>query len=381
MSDLITDALTGEGVAPRVTNAVALTFSSIRLTFSEPMTRDSALELAANYTLYADGGLEPYVISVVPDAGSSPTFVDLYLSGPMSPGTNNYAIVVANVVDLAGNVIDGDYNYWIFGPGSADFRVVLASAVESNLLRVWFSFEPRHLSPMGTLDALNRLNWTLGVTAGSASVPVVEQVEDARARALPSFSLAWSVDLRVDRALEQRSTYQAVAASVVPSASGTALAVSPYDRASCAGIAVAGTRRPRRAQQTLQGVDFKYLTFEGRFALNSRGDLDLHGGIEALKKRVIRRMMTVPGAFTHLPGYGVGLRSKRLFNATEHAKLRAEILRQIRQEEEVEDLTVKIDVAPTRTYLLVSLVVRMRTGGAFTLGFEVPDEGPVLLAS
>lgn len=374
----------GIGVAPQLASAQVLSFMTVRLTFSEPMTLDTALLLPANYVVSAGVGSDARAaLSLVPGPGVSPTFVDLYLDGPMTPGVGNYTVEVTNVVDAVGNTIDPAHDTLTFGPGPNDFRVLLVTPVESNLLRVYFTQEPRHLSPLGDTDALSRLNWSISIASGLAPAPVVERVENALARPLdvPGYAAAWSVDLRVDRVLQQRAWYLVVASSAIVSATGVTLSLSPYDRGTSPGIMVPPERRPRRPRTTTRGTDFFFDTFAGRYVLTSSGDIAVHSGLDALKKRIIRRLITTPGSFSHLPSYGAGLRAKRLFTSTEVASMRGAILRQVRQEEEVADASVAIDLHESRLYVKVTVRVKVRTGGAFALGFEVPEEGPILLSA
>lgn len=66
------------------------------------------------------------------------------------------------------------------------------------------------------------------------------------------------------------------------------------------------------------------------------GDYATVTGIALVKKLILRRLMTAPGSFFHLPNYGLGLLSaKDLFRPGDLVKLQAEVERQVRLEPEV----------------------------------------------
>lgn len=125
------------------------------------------------------------------------------------------------------------------------------------------------------------------------------------------------------------------------------------------------------------GVDLFYDSFTGAYRLDPRGDLDLHAGIDALKKRVIRRLITTPGSFYHLPDYGVGLECKEPFNSTNLGRIQAEIIRQLRQEEEILELEVQV-ASPAPDVLVVKIRARTAAGRPFGLALEQRPEGPVV---
>ena len=271
------------------------------------------------------------------------------------------------------------------------FRVVLATPVNSNTVRAFLSKEPRHISPLSANDALNRLNWDLSIFSGPGKIPEVEAVENAQPRpgllgpidtggTIGPIPTGWSVDLRLARRILQATTYLTLAGAAIDSADGADdMAAAPDDRDDHPGITV--ERDPVRRQPVIvqnAGVDLRYDFFEGRYLLDAKADLDVHAGAEFLKKRIIRRLISRPGGFFHLPTYGVGLTVKEPFNATRLAQLRGEILRQIRQEEDVEDLSV--DVASTAPGVLI-IKIRARTarGEGVSLGLEFREDGQVFV--
>ena len=260
------------------------------------------------------------------------------------------------------------------------FRVVLLTPTGSNTLRLYFNKEPRHNSPLGASDGLSRMNYTLSVVSGPGAAPVIEAVENPAPRPddVVGFPLAWSVDLRLDRRILANTVYLVIASASLLAADDDPMAASPLDRDDAPGDITARTKPREAPPATRPGVDFQYDFFSGVFQIDPRGDLGVHAGIQALKKRILRRLLSRPGGFYHLPTYGVGLRVKEASGAGELNRLRQRIFDQIRQEEEVADLDVRVAfLAPGA--LLVAMRVRAVEGTEFGLEFEVPSEGPLLL--
>lgn len=102
---------------------------------------------------------------------------------------------------------------------------------------------------------------------------------------------------------------------------------------------------------------------------------DAHGGyaqqrgVELLRKLILRRLTTAPGAYAHLPNYGAGLTTGRLIRPTDLPGLRAEIARQVELEPEVREVGVTLTLG--HNTLRISLTVT--SGGAtLPMTFEVP---------
>lgn len=263
-------------------------------------------------------------------------------------------------------------------PPGADFELIFATPLNSNTIRAWFTVEPQHRSVIGANDALNRLLWTPSVLIGTAIAPIVEVIENVHANELPLYPDAWSVDIRVDRRLDVRSTYRIVVASNIVSALGVMLSPG-FDRGEFPGIINIEPRIRPVATVVTRGVDLRYDFFEGRYILDDRRDIDVHGGIVALKKRIIRRLVTAPGEISALPDYGCGLQSKKLINTTNINDVRARIEQQIRKEEEVTGLNLQLSVFAG--VLVVALKIRVRSAGVVPLRVEIPEDGPIRVAA
>lgn len=251
---------------------------------------------------------------------------------------------------------------------SPTFRLLFATALNSNTVRVYLSAEPRHVGPLGSADVLNRDNWELGlVSAGDPKVvePEIGKLENvqfagdflvASGIAEPN---AFSVDIRTARRLaNQDSTFRVVASTAIEDKLGTyTIPPDPYDRDDFPGVMVVRTREARRPARERQArEDLHYDFFAGTYRLDQSDDLGLHSGDDALKKRIIRRILTSPGQFRHLERYGVGrVDVKKLFDATRLGELRLAVIRQVKEEEEVS--SVSVDASFTAGVLFLAVTV------------------------
>lgn len=261
-----------------------------------------------------------------------------------------------------------------------------ATPLNSNTVRVIFAEEPRHVSQLGATDSLRRDNWTLELVDNGGDLLVVEPSIEVVENALPQPSivtglpdLPWSVDLRTDRRLIEKATYRIIANTDIVSADGSlTVPPDPDDRAEFPGIHVSRDNVRRSPTEVRNaGVDLRYDFFEGRYLLDPKDDLDVHDGLEFLKKRVIRRLITTPGGFYHLETYGVGLESKQVFSSLSTAELQVKIIQQLKLEEEI--VQVAVDVVFEAGILFVGIRARTRQRGALILNLQVPEDGEVVV--
>lgn len=103
----VSGSFVGLGVDPRVASAVALASNSVRVTFTELMEANAALTNVANYVLTPDVGSSARTVTAVTVEGTAPSpYVVLTLDGTLTPGSDNYQLLVTNVEDAAGNPLD-----------------------------------------------------------------------------------------------------------------------------------------------------------------------------------------------------------------------------------------------------------------------------------
>lgn len=276
---------------------------------------------------------------------------------------------------------------------AATFRIITCTPLNSNTVRVYFSREPKHVSPLAPNDALYRPNWSIVLTTGALGVtePVVEAPSNVRPATaeevdLVAYPEAHSIDVQFDRRIIWNSTYTITAATAIRSAdlvddlTPASTAIPPANECTFPGIFIQRPRRLTRAARTRTGVDLQYSFFRGVFGVDSGNDLDTESGNVALKKRVIRRLMSTPGGFPHLPEYGVGLRVKEPLQSTSLSELRTRIRDQILEEPEVADAEVFLD-RPVPDVLIVLTNITTSAEQSFALRFNVPSNGAIRVAA
>lgn len=140
---------------------------------------------------------------------------------------------------------------------------------------------------------------------------------------------------------------------------------------------------PTKIDQGIGGKDIAFLhrsldpksTYEPSLALSSfdvfEGDYAIDSGLTNLKKRIIRRMITSPGTFAHMPTYGVGIPNyiKRLNRSDVISKLETDIKLQIEQEPDIVQSSVKIvNVKPE----LCRVDIRIKTSDGKNYSLSTP---------
>lgn len=111
----------------------------------------------------------------------------------------------------------------------------------------------------------------------------------------------------------------------------------------------------------------------GTFRIDAQGDYAFDEGVETLRKRVVRRLVTVKGGFAHLPTYGVGITTlgKRLAVAATLATVAADAEAQIRDEPDVAEVAVRPVIDPA-VPSIVRFQIRIRTKEGKPTAFDVP---------
>jgi hypothetical protein len=252
---------------------------------------------------------------------------------------------------------------WGAGPwGAGDLLTVTdAEAVAENAVRVTFNV-PVLLDNIGAFDdgrvAENYVVAPLTFGARSVAVAAIE---------LDGAELD-SVILRLDRNMSGAPAVYDARVARVRGAAGEVLdpgaAFAPF-----LGLArfrppvqpdTSATRyRDFANPQSLR--DYPGVTDDrlGQYQVDGTGDIVLDSGVTNIRKRVLRRLLTSPGGFYHLPDYGVGLpgRVKRLMTDVELAALQRDAQRQIAGEPGVEAAEVRV----ARSGAILRVGVRVKT--------------------
>ena len=118
----------------------------------------------------------------------------------------------------------------------------------------------------------------------------------------------------------------------------------------------------------------------GTFSITAGGDYAAQEGADLLKKLVVRRIITQPGEFFHLPNYGAGASPKSPVPGGGASALKALLEAQVRLEPDVQDVTATVTFQPSLSLLSILLAVQERsTGQVVRIGLNVSPRGLVVL--
>jgi hypothetical protein len=236
------------------------------------------------------------------------------------------------------------------------FFVAGGLTFDAQTVRLSYNVDALDFSPLGPHDALNPNNYDMTVVTGSGSKPNILRIVR-----VPASTVAF--DVQVDRPLLSTTLYRTTVQNVTAEL-GDPMGFPNF--ADTQGV-FAQPLTPRR-QKPVEG-DFALDILSGRIFLDSQNDIAVMSGKEYLRKRIVRRCVTTKGAFYHLPDYGVGLVPKqRLLNAAKLGEVRAEILSQIRQEDDLLNPEVSLTFT-TSGVLTVDIRGTVRTGEPFKTTF------------
>lgn len=223
-----------------------------------------------------------------------------------------------------------------------------AQAWATHTVRVDCGRPVKMLSAVGAGDALNPSIWTLELAANSSvrwTVLAVSAVSDQ------------IVDLALLEPLRGALIVHRVGASLLRLPSELR---APAPRtADFRGMLAA--RTPQRRQSELR--DLKNDLFgTGALVVGADGDYATEGLVPMLRKLILRRLSTMPGAFFHLPDWGMGLVHKGLIFPGDIATLEVKIRDTVLEEPELDRADVAVELARNGV-LTIKLRCYLRAGG------------------
>lgn len=253
-----------------------------------------------------------------------------------------------------------------------------ALAISTKEVQVTLNREPQSLAPTVVGDALNPATW------------IIQRLDNAFIFSTLSVRKEDPLTFVVS-VLEDFGPFTAthrILSVTLLDADGGAISNPPLNRADFAGVLSAETKdevtRARLRSNAIRDVANPPLpatgtgtTVGGTLVINNAGDYDLESGAPLLRKLIIRRLITLKGGFFHLPDYGLGLGVKETLPAANLIKLRAEAIRQIKREPEVEETDVQLTLS-VKNELTVRVRAKTRTGEGVDFSFTPRSEGIVL---
>jgi hypothetical protein len=182
-------------------------------------------------------------------------------------------------------------------------------------------------------------------------------------------------DVHTDRELVTGVKYR-ITANNVKSKLGGALGF-PVSAEFVGIVPVPRTLPPPRP---VEFVDFASDPFgQTGFVFDSGGDVAPQGGIENLRKRIYRRLVTPKNAFAFLPGYGTGLRLSQPQSVRVLQSLQMDIEQQVKQEPEVEAVAVSLRQDPLGI-LFVSLRAKTKTAAFVDANVSSSPDGNIVVS-
>lgn len=150
------------------------------------------------------------------------------------------------------------------------------------------------------------------------------------------------------------------------------------DKAKSSTAEVLGQRRV--ASRDFANAQVPMAAYEaGTLQVDGSGDYVLESGPSLVRKLILRRLMSAPGDFFHLPTYGLGLRVKEPVPAADLGRLKASIEAQVAREPEVETARATLTLDAGTGVLSVSVRAQLRKSGEqVDVGFETGPGGLVL---
>jgi hypothetical protein len=245
-----------------------------------------------------------------------------------------------------------------------DFGVVYAAG--DRFVHVEFDAPPQAVSPNAPGDALNPATWSIvGTTTGR--VFTVLAVKRISATVFEIFTLEefdpHFADIELSSSTLRNAAGIPIGAAIAASFRGVRLeATSTYEKRTVVkGNAPRDFANPPTPNSPVGGT----------FEIDSGGDYELSIGAPLLRKLVLRRLVSAPGDFFHLPEYGVGLREKDPLPVNDIRALKRAIENQISMEPEVESVQANVSIGGN--VVNIQLLVKTRPAGeTIEVGLSIP---------
>jgi hypothetical protein len=270
----------------------------------------------------------------------------------------------------------GEWGASPWGAGDDDLHLLEVQAIRENVVRLTFDTVPYFSGILDPGDASNVARYAITAVSGVGidGVPVRPVLVAGVAQGILAGAQGTIIELTTDRALSHWPCIYRGSANGLRSEAGLPLAGG----ASLLFYGVQAGPRTQQQDQILAGRDLANpqsvaalvglpdasnlpSSVLGTYRPDGTGDYANDAGITGYIKRVTRRLMTVKGAFAHLPNYGVGIPSdvKRLQRAGFREMLASDAEDQIKQEPETLAVTCRVVQVGARTLIQVAAQTKL----------------------
>lgn len=257
---------------------------------------------------------------------------------------------------------------WGIGTATGTFSLESIFANSERTVRVTFTDEALVGTPLQEGAGVNLATWAVSVNGTDLTV-LAARVVDEDGRQFELYTLQKFPAVGGTITVSFPTILDATGGPLVGASSGTC----------------AGARLPLRAPLLnridpvdLANVAVDPISASGVYPVMAGGDYAKHSGDALLTKMIYRRMMTVPGEFSHIPpeNFGLGLRPKDILLLNDVPALRAEVERQVMREPDVEDVRAAVTIDDDGVVSIQVTAKRRSTGG--TLNVSAPLSGTVV---
>lgn len=256
-----------------------------------------------------------------------------------------------------------------YGAGGL-LHVLRAAAISGRVVRVVFDEPPVHQTASGAFDSLNPSNYQFSIVTGQAEAPLPIGVKlglIVGPTLLVRSGDERGVDVQLDRTTVIGVGYRVTALNIRAAAGGEL--GSPL-AADFGGRVPLNETKP--GVRGASNVDIQNSISRGVWTINDSGDLVNEGGNASLKKRVLRRAITQPNAFSWLVGYGTRTKLKETFSINEVATAKASLQEQILEEPEVAEAAIQTTI--TGSVVIFQIQVRTIHGAVVEAGSVIRQQ-------
>jgi hypothetical protein len=280
------------------------------------------------------------------------------------------------------------------GASLTTLNLLAAFAVRENTVRLVFTMPVYFSKILDQYDASNPLKYSVAAVAesvdafGVAVRPVrVIAIERPNTLSTPPVAqdeIGYYVDVILDRPMSSYPALYDITCVQLQNTAATSTIVTVTYRFAAThrilqepSLEMAAPMRDFANPQThgaLAEAATDVLSILASYVASSDGDYAFDEGNTGRKKRVIRRLITTPNGFAHLPGYGLGLltKSKKLARLDQVGKLATDARMQVEREPDIAKAVVTADFGSVPNLLRLHVSIRPRGGRSQKFTVPVP---------
>lgn len=237
-------------------------------------------------------------------------------------------------------------------------------AAGDRLIRVNLDAAAQTISPNALGDALNPATWTVTVPS-TGKVYTVLAVAQTGPTAFDLLLLEELPTHFVDVELTTSTLRNAAGIPVPTQLSATFRGV----RLEATNTVENRTVRKGNGARDIANPPTPNSPVGGALEINSGGDYMMDSGDALLRKLIIRRLVSTPGDFFHLPNYGLGLRQKEPLPINDIRALKRAIVNEITKEPDI--IGCEANVTLGADTIFIGLRVKSRASGT-SIEFGIP---------